>query len=616
MSNGDPCPTNEQLESYAIGTLAESDASAIERHLQQCVPCFQVVRGILGDTPLTQDSEFSHKQVTVPMKIVAEDSRSAQGPPPPPGNDQNSTPKANYSFLLPPASADEIGRLGNYRILRELGRGAMGLVFLAEDIALCRRVALKVMKPDVDDNFRPWPRFLREARTMAGIKHPNLVTVYQVGQEAAVVYIAMEYLEGNTLDDWLARSPQPEVGEILRIAGEIVSGLAAIHANGLVHRDIKPGNIWIEAPRGNVKILDFGLVLPVKEDARLTSTGITVGTPAYMSPEQARGEKLDARSDLFSLGCVLYLLATGNEPFRGESMMARLTALAVDDPPPIQEQNPLIPRALSLLIMKLLAKDPKDRPPSLEYVEDRLQLIQDSRTDVIGAMNSSTVRRARARARLSDDGETTTATARRRRRRGIIEISAVAIFLLVIAGLLLPRSGFFAPAANSDRRSVDGRDVRNNNDDEAIENPGQVYLADLVPVGCEEWPHLFPTEVGPMINPYRRIIVNGQRFSHGIPMHASPNGLVSLTFSLRREFREFHAKVALNDTAEENRVQLIFRVVADEKAIWTSKPISRPGESQTCDQPLPNVDLLRLEVTSRGPVKGSHGVWIDPYLTR
>ena len=287
-----------------------------------------------------------------------------------------SPPSASYSFLLPPLQQDEIGRLGNYRILRLLGKGGMGFVFHAEDLTLCRPVALKVMKPDLKQDFHGWERFLREARVMAAIKHDSLVTVYQVAQENDVAYLAMELLDGMSLDEWLNRIRQPDVPAILSVVREIASGLSAIHQRDLVHRDIKPANLWME-PSGRVKILDFGLVRCVNEDVALTQTGSVMGTPCFMAPEQARGEPADSRSDLFSFGCVLYNLCTGTSPFQAKNTTAVLTALAVHHPRPVIELNPSMP-ALSELAAQLLAKDPKDRPRSAAAVLEQLERVAPS----------------------------------------------------------------------------------------------------------------------------------------------------------------------------------------------------------------------------------------------
>ncbi len=270
----------------------------------------------------------------------------------------NDVRRPSHSFLRPPVEADEIGRLGSYRILRLLGQGGMGFVFHAEDAALRRPVALKVMRPELEQDEDGLERFLREARLMASIKHDHLVTVYQVGQEGRLPYLAMELLQGESLDHWMKQSRKVSVSDVLRLSREIVSGLAVIHRHGLIHRDVKPANIWLESPGGRVKILDFGLARIAKDEARLTQPGMVLGTPAFMAPEQARGESVDARGDLFSLGCILYELSSGTRPFEAPTTMAALTALAVKDPKPLHELRSSLPRDLSDLIMQLLAKDP------------------------------------------------------------------------------------------------------------------------------------------------------------------------------------------------------------------------------------------------------------------
>jgi serine/threonine protein kinase/WD40 repeat protein len=278
-----------------------------------------------------------------------------------------------------PQMPDEIGTLGPYRVLRELGRGGMGAVYLGFDERLKRKVALKVMLPKYAAIASSKNRFLREARAAAGITHDHIVTIYEADEHAGTPYMAMQLLQGYPLDVYLKRHSKLELGELLRIGREMALGLAAAHSVGLIHRDIKPGNIWLEAPNGRVKILDFGLAKPTDEqkiDGELTATGVIVGTPAYMPPEQARGAKADFRADLFSLGVVLYRLATGTMPFNGDTMMAMLAAVIADDPIPVRELNPNVPEPLAKLIHELMEKKPQNRPKSANEVAERLQQIQ------------------------------------------------------------------------------------------------------------------------------------------------------------------------------------------------------------------------------------------------
>lgn len=282
----------------------------------------------------------------------------------------------SYAFLTPAQAPDEIGRLGSYRVLKLLGEGGMGLVFQAEDLHLQRPVALKVMKAEAARNPAARQRFLREARAAAALKHDNVITIYQVAEDRGVPFLAMEYLRGQSLDQWLCRH-KPTVPQILKLGREVAEGLAAAHARGLIHRDIKPANVWLEAPHGRVKILDFGLARTTSgDDLHLTRTGTILGTPAYMSPEQARSEKVDGRSDLFSLGVVLYRLCTGAMPFAGDTVMAVLASLLTTEPAPVRNLNPEVPEALGTLVMQLLAKRVEDRPQSARAVVDAIQRIR------------------------------------------------------------------------------------------------------------------------------------------------------------------------------------------------------------------------------------------------
>jgi urea transport system substrate-binding protein len=266
--------------------------------------------------------------------------------------------------------------LSHYRILRVLGQGGMGKVYQAEDMRLGRAVALKVMLPELTAVPSAQERFLREARTMASVRNDHVVTIYEVDQAGDVPFLAMEFLQGQTLEQGLNSGETPRLGEMLRIGREIATGLAAAQASGLIHRDVKPANLWLEAPTGRVKILDFGLARPSDNLAGLTRTGDVVGTPHYMAPEQARGERVDGRSDLFSLGVVLYRLCTGRLPFRGNTVSAILTALAVDQPTPVKVLNPALPRELADLVMRLLEKDPACRPQSAADVVAALREIE------------------------------------------------------------------------------------------------------------------------------------------------------------------------------------------------------------------------------------------------
>jgi serine/threonine protein kinase len=284
-------------------------------------------------------------------------------------------------LLLPPQGEGEIGRLAHYRILKELGRGGMGMVLLAEDTHLQRGVALKVIRPTEAKHPHVRARFLREARAAAKLNHDNVVTIFHVGEERGILYIAMELLKGLTLEAYLHKHRQLVPGQILRMAREMIEGLKAAHAVGLVHRDIKPANIWLEAPKGRVKLLDFGLARDQEGSDQLTASGAVIGTPKYMSPEQADGKQVDARSDLFSLGVVLYRLCTGREPFTGGSMMAVLKALALDKPTSIRQLNPAIPLELEQLVERMMVKDPQQRIQSAKEVGEALQVIKKSLAD-------------------------------------------------------------------------------------------------------------------------------------------------------------------------------------------------------------------------------------------
>jgi tRNA A-37 threonylcarbamoyl transferase component Bud32 len=246
------------------------------------------------------------------------------------GRPTSSIGAQRHTFLEPPLQGDELGRLANFRVLQLIGQGGMGIVYRADDTRLSRAVALKIMQQRFASDTKIRQRFLREARAMAAIKSDHVVTVYEVGVANDLPFLAMELLEGETLDSLQQKVGRLPSSQVVRIGKEVAHGLAAAHARGLVHRDIKPSNLWLEAPTGRVKILDFGLARLNAEAHPVSQVGLIVGTPAFMAPEQARGEVVDYRADLFSLGCVLYWLCTGQLPFKGTDVLSTLTALATE----------------------------------------------------------------------------------------------------------------------------------------------------------------------------------------------------------------------------------------------------------------------------------------------
>ncbi len=296
-------------------------------------------------------------------------------------------------LLDPPRAPDEIGRVGDFRILRVLGVGGMAVVFEAADCHLKRHVALKLMRPAVASKPGSTDRFLREAQSAAALKHEHIVTVYQVGMHRSAPFLAMELLHGESLGDRL-KNGRPGIDEVLRIGREIAAALAVAHSHGLLHRDIKPANIWLEQSRtaaetspqtngkpvpGKVKILDFGCAKLWSDESGITHAGLIIGTPAYMAPEQLTGKTVDPRADLFSLGCVLYRMAGGCPPFGGDDLLAVVRSLALEDPIPLSELDPQIPQSLSDLVTQLLAKNADDRPVSALAVVERLTAIEQQR---------------------------------------------------------------------------------------------------------------------------------------------------------------------------------------------------------------------------------------------
>lgn len=641
------CPTDDQLQAFLVGEMAEESLQTVASHVEQCPRCEAKARQLDG----TLDSVL--EALRDPTAVIKPPDSGPASHVEDPFSTRVDRPatvhaKTDYSFLKPPLGAGEIGRLAGYRVLSLLGQGGMAYIFRAEDINLHRAVALKVMKPDLGRDTDAWARFLREARVMAAIEHEHVVTVHQVGQDGNTVFLAMELLPGETLDAWMKRTPRPDLKDAVRLGMQIASGLAVIHAHGIVHRDIKPSNLWLQ-PLGDakdgktsdlrVKILDFGLARAVKDNSDLTKTGTVMGTPAFMSPEQARGKKVDARSDLFSLGCILYALCTGQRPFNDEHTLASLTSLAVDTPPSIHEVNPSAPVELADLVDDLLSKDPEDRPASADEVLQRLAAIgpllgdpgvvtpramanvpprparpKATATQAVraGAPSGSPRRKSRKTGRMSRQSSS------RQRTLLFAAIGGALALVIVVVALVMRRQA--GPV------------------EKPPENPliEPTFLTELIPTAtAENWPFVHGSGKGKDKKPFKGkeskeppkeppkveqgIVVKGRPSPHGIFMHPPPPPAegepASLTFKLGGKYARFRAEVALNDGQEAESPQ-IFSVYGDGKKLWTSKPVQTTDDRQVCDIPIRGVDALKIEVVSKGGIFGAHAVWVEPSVSK
>jgi serine/threonine-protein kinase len=358
-----------RLKTFLDDGLPEPENVQLAEHLNHCEACRRTLERLAAGSRLWAE-----------LRQAFPTSHSVQ-PPARRGSEPHGTLPHGASepegevpldFLEPPANEDSLGRLGSYEVTGVLGRGGFGVVLKARDLALGRTVAIKVLAPQLAVSGVARARFAREARAAAAVVHDNVVAIHAVDAWNGLPYLVMPFIAGQSLQERVDRDGPLAIKEVLRIGMQAALGLAAAHAQGLVHRDVKPSNILLENGLERVKLCDFGMARAV-DDASLTQSGVVSGTPQYMSAEQARGEAADHRSDLFALGSVLYFMCAGHPPFRADSTPAVLRRVSDERPRPLREINIDVPVWLAEIIGRLHAKEPGGRFQSATEVAEVLQ---------------------------------------------------------------------------------------------------------------------------------------------------------------------------------------------------------------------------------------------------
>ena len=353
-----------------------------------------------------------------------------------------------------PSHPELLGRIDEFEIEEKIGQGGMGIVFRGFDRSLNRPVAIKVMSPHLGSNSVARKRFEREARAAAAVVHLNVVPVYRVSTtRKGHPYIAMALADGLSLQQHVTKYGPFDIKDVVRIGMQIASGLGEAHKQGLIHRDIKPANVLMEKDVSRVLITDFGLARAA-DDVMMTQSGCLAGTPSYMSPEQVIGNELDDRSDLFSLGSLLYFISTGREPFRAESAFAVINKVTNDTPKSPRSINVDIPEILNRVIERLLEKEPKNRIESAAKLEELLTQIlahlQEPKQHVMPGVRATTKERRRVHRR--------------------IRLSAAFAGIVLIGFLVW--SGFFNPTPVNPAREHEHREHDRDGTNERFERRG------------------------------------------------------------------------------------------------------------------------------------------------
>jgi hypothetical protein len=446
MSGSVACPVASCWQALFNDELPPEQKQCYERHLQSCPDC-QEHLDQCDDVGETRDRarRLGDPTATPPDPTLLQILDELHG---------RKIPLPSYAeqvdlyFLKPDDRPGILGTLGGYEVQEVIGQGGMGVVLKAFDPALHRLVAIKVMAPALAGSAIARLRFTREAQAAAAVSHDHIVVVHGVHETAGLPYLVMEYIAGESVQERLDRVGPLETIEIVRIGLQTALGLAAAHAQGLIHRDIKPANLLLENGLARVKITDFGLARMV-DDVQLTQAGVLAGTPEYMAPEQARGESIDHRADLFSLGSVLYALCSGVPPFSGTTAMAVLRQVSDLTPPPVRSLNPDSPAWMEAVIARLMAKDPAQRLQSAKEAAALLEgyLAHLRQPALVAAPELPAIMSGTHPGRP-------TMLPRMKTRRWLIAIAAVAC-LLGLAGVI----GAFVlhnqePAANGERKEA------------------------------------------------------------------------------------------------------------------------------------------------------------------
>jgi serine/threonine-protein kinase len=347
----------DTLKSALAGRMSADDELALIVHLDQCESCSAIMEELAAEPAFFRDA----------AELLTSDDLDDTIP----AGDPWSPTDFGVEYLDPSDNEDHLGRLGEYEILQVIGRGGMGVVLKGFDLELKRHVAIKVLAPDLARSSLARRRFAREAQAAAAVVHPHVLAIHQVQPNGRLPFIVMPLIVGESVAERLASQGLLELKEVLRIGMQAAAGLAAAHEQGLVHRDVKPANIMLERGIERALLTDFGLACAA-DDVAITRWGMIAGTPQYMSPEQARGESLDSRSDLFSLGCVIYEMATGVSPFKADSTIATLRRLVDERPQPMTSLNPELPPWFIRIVERLLEKEPSRRISSASELSNML----------------------------------------------------------------------------------------------------------------------------------------------------------------------------------------------------------------------------------------------------